>query len=346
MLQFTASSVVSRPRNHHVTLVTPLSTGGWMLYAIAGVDANAPIANVDQIAINPDGSFGSWVADAPFPIAVGGAVGEVVSGVVVVAGGTSNSTVSDQAYSAVVQGDGSLGAWVPAGTVGVPRMHAGAISKDNTMWIFGGFDEQAVWSTIVSATVSSDGTVSSWQPAGTLPGPRSHFSVTMLGDYVYIAGGLAQSALNDPPDLQDVWVGQIQSDGTLGGWQQLTNLPIPLATHASFFYGGNLYVCGGITDTPAQSAACWQAPVLDDHTLGAFTDAAALRIARGHVHQMPVVAGQVYSIAGAIDFNLDSTTEIDIGSWSSALMPIPPPPPPPTPPVGPLRAGAAKCHAW
>jgi hypothetical protein len=190
-----------------------------------------------------------------------------------------------------------------------------------------------------------DGTVSSWAAAGSLPGPRSHFSVTQLDDYVYITGGLAMSAYDNPPDLQDTWRGQIQSDGTIGGWIQMTNLPVAEATHASFFYGGFLYVCGGINNTPEEEDRCWQSPVQADHSLGAFVEVASLPIARGHVHQLPVLGGKVYSIAGAIDFNLDSTSEIDIGSFEvgtkkgreapkRAHAPIP----------GNKRYGMGKCH--
>jgi hypothetical protein len=40
-----------------------------------------------------------------------------------------------------------------------------------------------------------------------------------------------------------------------------------------------------------------------------------LLIARGHVHQFPLFKAHVYSVAGAIDFNLTSTDEIDVGSF-------------------------------
>jgi hypothetical protein len=36
---------------------------------------------------------------------------------------------------------------------------------------------------------------------------------------------------------------------------------------------------------------------------------------RAHVHNLPVVGSHVYSIAGAIDLNLDSTGDIQIGTF-------------------------------
>jgi hypothetical protein len=319
-LDFEKSPVASRLRNHHVTMLVPSSTGT-MLYAIAGFNAGVPMNYVDRAPIQSDGSLGAWASETPLPDAVGGHVGELVSGVIVVAGGTTISdgsvVVTDQAYSAVVQTDGSLGAWKAAGSVLEGRMHAGSISKNDTMWVMGGFDNQSVWQDIVSAKVQPDGTVSTWTPAGQLPGPRSHFSVTQLDDYVFIAGGLSQSAFDDPPDLQDVWRGQIQPDGTVGAWTQMSNLLVAEATQASFFYGGYLHICGGINDTALENR-CWRAPVNADRTLGTFEEIVSLPIARGHVHQMPVLGRNVYSVAGAIDFNLDSTTEIDVGTFQTA----------------------------
>jgi hypothetical protein len=187
------------------------------------------------------------------------------------------------------------------------------------MWVLGGFDGSSIWSDIVSTTVQSDGTIASWAPAGQLPTPLSHFTVTLLGDYVYLTGGLQQADGGDanPPDVTNTWLGQIEADGTLGGWTALTPLPVAEAAHAAFAYGGYLNVCGGINNVPAEEDRCWRAPILADHTLGAFAEIASLPIARGHVHQMPVVGTQVYSIAGAIDFNLDSTTHIAIGSFET-----------------------------
>jgi hypothetical protein len=345
-LTFAKSTVATRPRNHHVTLTTPIGSST-MLYAVAGVNDDAAIDYVDRVPIAEDGTIGTWVSEPPLPVAAGGLVGDIVAGVLVVAGGTTPSGVTDQAYSSVIQADGSLAPWQPAGTVLEPRMHASSLTRGSTMWILGGFNNQTVYGDIVSATVRADGTVSTWAPAGMLPGPLSHFSLTLLDDYVYIAGGLAASAFDDPPDLAGVWRGQIEADGTIGNWTQMTSLLVAEATHASFSYGGYLYVCGGINDVPAQEDRCWRSPVLSDHTLGTFVEVASLPIARGHVHQMPVIGHNVYSIGGAIDFNLDSTSEIDVGTFETDPSKMPGQSTPRLPGVvtaGPKPRHGAKCH--
>jgi hypothetical protein len=131
---------------------------------------------------------------------------------------------------------------------------------------------------------------------------------------VYLAGGLDQPAPQNPPVLKDVSRGRVLDDGTIGEWTPMRALPVALCTHSSFFYGGYLYVVGGISDT-ADEKRVWRAPIDASHELGAWQQAASLPIARGHVHQLPVFQDRIYSVAGAIDFSLNSTGQIDIGAF-------------------------------
>jgi N-acetylneuraminic acid mutarotase len=246
-------------------------------------------------------------------VPLGGIVGGVVGKVIVFAGGTDpRLNVSDQAYSSVVGDDGHLSAWKSAGSVLQPRMHGAAFTDQDTIYVMGGFRDPDVWDDVVKATVSPDGTVSPWTPAGKLPGKRSHMSVTFVDGYVYMTGGLDSSAFRNPPVLTDVERGHLVN-GTLGEWTKMPDLPVELATHSSFFYGGYVYVAGGIDDVNQENGV-WRAPVNADHSLGAWAKAPVLPIARGHVHHLPILGTHVYSVAGAIDFDLDSTDQIDIGT--------------------------------
>ena len=344
-LSFTTSPSTSRPRNHHVTLTFPIQ-GGTMLYAVGGANAEAPISNVDRAPIMADGSLGTWVADNPLPFSVAGLVGEIVSGVLVTGGGTYlTGNATSLTFASVVNPDGSLAGWNAAPAFNEARMHAASITRGNVMWVAGGFSAASIWGDVISATVSPDGTVSAWQPAGQLPSTLSHFTMNLVGDDIYLTGGLEQSAGDDanPPDVANTWLGQIQSDGTLGGWVAQTPLPVAEAAHAAFVYGGYLNVCGGINNVPAEEDRCWRAPLQADRSLGTWEEIASLPLARGHVHQMPIVGSQVYSIAGAIDFNLDSTADVFIGSWDIQGKKVAPRA------VRPLTPGAvpthgAKCH--
>jgi hypothetical protein len=313
-LSFAVSDIKSRKRNHHVTFRATTDAGDF-LYVIGGTEGNFPMNNVDRYPLHPDGSLGVANDEAPLPVDLGGLTGGVVSNVIVVAGGTKGSVVSDKSYASKVGPDGTLGAWTATGSVLHPRMHPGAVVGSDAIWVMGGFKDPIVWYDIVRATVSPDGVVSTWAAAGELPGPRSHFAVTRVGDEVYLTGGLEKSAFSNPPFLADTWRGIVAADGTIGGWVSEPPLPVALATHSSFYYGGYLYVGGGINEKPAQEKRIWRAAIGPDHALGAWEETASFLVARGHVHQLPVFENHVYSFGGALDFNLSSTDEIDIGTF-------------------------------
>jgi hypothetical protein len=316
-LSWVKSPVTARPRNHHLTEIVQTKSGPF-LYEMGGFNVAGTFANVDSAPLNADGSVGKWTSQAPLPVALGGITGGAVGNVIVLAGGDTGHVIGDTSYSAVVQDDGSIAAWKTWGTIGHPRMHAGSFVVGNTIYVLGGFQDPSVWSDSVKATVQPDGTVSAWTAAGQLPGPRSHFSVSRVGNYVYMAGGLAISAYQNPPGLTDVSRAELAADGTLGGWTPMTALPVALATHASFVYGGYLYVAGGIylgSVTANQEKRVWRTPIDATGALGKWEQVASLQIARGHVHQLPLFENHVYSVGGAVDFNLTATGETDVGTF-------------------------------
>src|SRR5262249_23319410 len=149
-----------------------------------------------------------------------------------------------------------------------PRMHPGAFAVGNAVYVLGGFEDPTVWDDVVRATVAPDGALSPWTSAGQMPGPRSHFSVSVVDGYVFVAGGLAESAHQSPPDLKTVVRARVGTDGGLVEWTDMPELPVGMATHASFFYGGYLYLAGGVTSSAYQENRVFRAKVGADHALG------------------------------------------------------------------------------
>src|SRR5262249_2097532 len=143
--------------------------------------------NVDRAPIAADGTVGSWVGDTALPMAMGGFTGAVVSNqLVVIAGGMkSDGTITDKSFTSALHADGTLAAWQPAGSPQHARMHGGEVVSGNSVYVLGGFDGTNVWDDVVRATVGSDGALSTWTTAGKLPGPRSHFSASLIDGYVY-----------------------------------------------------------------------------------------------------------------------------------------------------------------
>lgn len=313
-LEWATSATASRLRNHHFTFVAETNVGNF-LYELGGVNGATILKSGDRAPLAADGSLGAWSGVNPLPVATGGMTGAVISGRVLIAGGTVvGNIITDLAYAAEIFSDGSLGNWAAAGSVGHPRMHPGSFVVGNRIYVLGGFNDPDVWDDVVSATVGTDGTVSAWKSAGQLPGKLSHMSVSYVDGYVFLTGGLTASAFENPDLLNNVWRGHVGADGTVGDWVAMPPLPVALGTHASFFYGGHLYAGGGINATEHEKRF-WRAPIGSDHALGPWELAAALPEARGHVHQLPILGNHVYSVAGAVDYGLNSTSKVVVGTF-------------------------------
>jgi hypothetical protein len=316
-LSWAESPTMTRPRNHHMSVLAEVDAGAF-LYIMGGVNGRLVYDFVDRAKLSDDGAVGA-IETLPqnLPSQVGGATAAMLHDLIVVAGGNEPYGITDHSSFARVNADGSLSAFSQNGGVGHPRMHPGSVVHGDFVYVMGGFRDPDVWDDVVKAQWYPNSTLSPWNAGGTLQGKRSHMAVTAVGDYVYLTGGLEQSADINPPELKSAFRGHFDADGNLGEWVAMPDLPTPLATHSSAFYGGYLYVMGGINDVPAQVKQVWRSAIGADHALGAWEEVASLPVARGHVHNLPIFKNHIYSIAGALDFSLNSTGAIQIGTFQT-----------------------------
>ena len=318
-LSWTESPTMGRLRNHHSSAIAEVDAGVF-LYVVAGVNGSTVLPMVDRAPLASDGGIGAFeqlMAPARLPQGVGGGTMQKLEGTLVFAGGTMGGSVTDQSWFAQLRGDGSLSEFFTNGSTGHPRMHPGSVVHGGHVYVMGGFRDPEVWDDVVKARWYPNDTLAPWNPGGSLPGKRTHMALTVVGDFVYLTGGLDQSPYGGPPMLKTTFRGRFDANGDLGGWVPQTELPVALATHASAYWGGYLYVMGGITDTPSpvQERRVWRAPIGADDNLGAWEEASPLPVGRGHVHDLPIYKNHLYSIGGAIDFSLNSTAATQVGSF-------------------------------
>ena len=313
-LAWDTSATPSRPRNHHMTYLVHAQDGSAFLVAVAGVNGGTLMNNVDVAPIAKDGSVGAFTAGPHYGAFVGGLTGANANGVLVGAGGNMGAVLTDWVFTSVVQPDGALADWKKQAPMNVTRMHAASFALGSRVWIMGGFDASAAHGDVIFADVSPDGTIASWSSGGKLDRARTHFAVSYDGGFVYVTGGIGTIPTTPSPTLKDVQRGTVEADGTIDSWTQMTPLPSGICTHSSFVYGGWLYIAGGIDDS-AQSAAVRRAHIEDDGTLGPWQTIAPLPQARAHVHQLPIENDRVYSVSGALDYSLNSTNGIFVGSF-------------------------------
>lgn len=123
------------------------------------------------------------------------------------------------------------------------------------------------------ASVNPDGTLGAWQTASQMPeflGLGLHASVA-AGGRIYVLGGS-----NYAGQRARVYYAQVNSDGTLAGWQVANPLPRMLSALAAAVHGNRLYVTGGIERSLGASAGVLSAEILEGGSLGAWREETAL----------------------------------------------------------------------
>ena len=144
-----------------------------------------------------------------------------------------------------------------------------------------------------------DGKVGAWVPLPATPEPRSHHSAVVVGDTLYLLGGLNGNPAGKNVPLTSVIAATIGRDGALGPWREAGQLTPAVATHASAVANGVVWTAGGVEENARFSRAVWRAESGRALPADAWArDTTGLPAASSHVHQMPVFAGTLYRVGG------------------------------------------------
>ena len=122
------------------------------------------------------------------------------------------------------------------------------VSTYGTVYVLGGLNDQGnVTDTVYYASLNVDGTIApagttgTWATTTKLPKALFAAGAVIFHGRIYVAGG--NDATGSP--VTSAYAAQINSDGTLGAWQALPDMPITLAYHRLVTAAGYLYAIGG-----------------------------------------------------------------------------------------------------
>src|SRR3990167_4536444 len=109
---------------------------------------------------------------------------------------------------------GTTGSYATFSTLPTTRYSHRAATYNGYIFVSGGQNSDgALFSTVYSAQIKSDGTIGSWATLSTLPEIKYYHSMVAYNGYLYVTGGVSQTT---------VFSAQIKSDGTIGSWLTLT----------------------------------------------------------------------------------------------------------------------------
>lgn len=302
------SSTTSTFRN-----LTSLVAYNGNMYQVGGGNTSAtPQTSTDRVAINADGTLGTWTTSG------GGTLGTarqahgvaVYNGYIYAVGGlnTSGNPISSIEY-APINADGTIGTWNTTTSLSGNRAYIDVVAYRGYMYVLGGDDFGGGGGTTVEYfTIDSAGTLSSRTAGTSLPATASNPSATAYNGYIYISGGDNSSTNTVRSTLH---YASISSNGSIGSWTATTSLPSNRSGHTLSTHNGILYLAGGCTTFSGSVCTTWtnavhSAPINTDGTIGTFTATTSLANNKWN-HGATIYNGYMYVINGRDGSNRHQT---------------------------------------
>jgi N-acetylneuraminic acid mutarotase len=135
---------------------------------------------------------------------------------------------------------GASAGWVKRPPVNLARVGSDVVTVAGRIFIFGGFDPDAmkdhVFDSVESRRVDGSGT---WRTLTPMPTARANPAAAALGGSIYVAGGVSDEAVLDVVE---------KLDPATGAWSAGPRLPNPRGGAGAATLDGLLYVAGGFDD--------------------------------------------------------------------------------------------------
>ena len=251
------------------------------VYLLGGWIGGGAVATVYTAPINEDGTLGTWTTGTSLPEPVRWSQAIVTKNRVYLLGGGNSSGSVSTVYTAPINADGTLGAWITGTSLPGVLSGSQAIVTKNRVYLLGGWNGSYL-STVYTAPINADGTLGIWTTGPSLPGALYSSQAIVTKNRVYLLGGNS----SDPVSRLEVYTAPINSDGTIGVWVTGTSLPGVLGYSQAVVTKNRVYLLGGYSNSGTVSTV-YTAPFsggLNDYSsfydgsIAAITDSTKFRL--------------------------------------------------------------------
>ncbi len=205
------------------------ASAGDAVYLMGGVDGSST-----KISLVNDARVGAspltWASTSSLPsgrIYLGCAGASTF--VYAVGGKDESNTHLDAVLVATRDATGALGAWQPTTPLPSAVLGARVVVVGSSLFVVGGGFDALPSTSVLFATIGSDGKLGAWKGTSALPVNREGASVAAFGDRLFVTGG-AQGAA-----LAEVFTARVDASGIVGGWNVTTPMPDGRMSHGSAF---------------------------------------------------------------------------------------------------------------
>ena len=222
-------------------------------------------------------------------------------------GMTTGGNLVSGVYSAALNSDGSLGNWFPETPLPVAMYDGCAIITKNRIYVLGGYTSGSI-ANIYTAPINPDGSLGAWTGAGTLPAAISMAQCAVIGNKVYLVGGFKPY----PTPSADVYVANINSDGTLGTWSTGPSLPQARGYAQLFVVGNQMILMGGTASGSIDSTvkSYFKTDIAADGSIGPWSQAIPLSTGPNTIGVGFTTKSRIY-----LTFGFDSGSYVATGTY-------------------------------
>ena len=242
--------------------------------------------------------IGSWSYTTNLPASIFGHTCVAYNGYIYVIGGAGDSGFSTDVQYAKINSDGTFGNWKSTENFMTERASHTSVVHNGYLYILGGMynnGSNQYLHDVQYTKINQDGSLGIWNSTQDFVTARMEPSSVVYHGYLYLLGGW----INDVPAqfLNDVQYAKINSDGTLGNWNNTTSFPTARYGHSSVVNNGYLYVLGGCDDSGHYLNDVHYAKIQTNGALGSWNSTTAYTTGRQR-HSSVVHNGYLYVLGG------------------------------------------------
>ena len=235
------------------------------VFLLAGYIGNAVTNTILGATINADGTLSAFTAVGTLPVNLHRSSAIVTSSRVFLLGGNNGSAAINTIFSAVIQTDGTLGAFTSVGTLPSNLSHSSVAVTQNRVFLLGGWNGSATINTIHSAVIQADGTLGAFTAVGTLPTVLAHSSVLVTTSRVFLFGGYTHAS-----NTANIFSALINTDGTLGAFTVTGSLPSVQNNTPVIATSSRVFLLGGWNGSAATNTI-FSAPLIGGSGLNDYS---------------------------------------------------------------------------
>jgi len=187
-----------------------------------------------------------WVETSPLTDLIASHVSYYNSGKMGVLGGATSFVTSSYSYS-TIEPDGSLSSWTQSSLSYPQSIYWHSVSnKDNYIYVLAGATyPPSQSSTQVRVGHLSSGLIDNWTSLPDLLEPRSLGNSTIVGNRLYYAGGYVYDNGSFAGASSNIYMADINPEGTIDGWEHIGDLPYALYGFGMISSGNKITIIGG-----------------------------------------------------------------------------------------------------